>query len=337
MTDQNYYLKILKTLCDAFGPSSYEENLLDIIQEFLGQTFYHQITPHKNLIVFNPQDKNKTGRTIVFQSHMDELGIKPRNYLDNGLIEVIPVSYISNDFHNQKIIFKPGNISGLLMIKKEGDKKKYYVDIGVSDKEAVESLVPVYAFGAAKNSIEFKEDKIFGKSFDARAGIASIISAISSKDIIENSNNKLVGVFTSREESSFWPHKEISSVLKNLDIRPDLFINIEVCPGTLMPFIAPTGVELGKGAVIAHMDGSYVSPSYISKKIIEIGKINNIKYQDMVSNAGNGELGKLCYELETEGIGFTIPAYAMHSPNSIIYKEDYINMVNYLKAIMREW
>lgn len=337
MQEQNYNLKVLKTLCDVFGPTSYEENVLDSIQEILGDSFYHHITPHKNLIVFNPSDKNKSTKTIVLQSHMDELGIKPRAYLDNGLIEVLPISFVSDDFHDQKVVFNPGNITGVLLLQKAEKNKKYFVDIGISNKEDVMKLVPVYSVGAAYNKVEFKEDKVFGKSFDARAGVASIVSVLKSKNIFENTNNRIVAVFSAREESSFWPHSEIASVFKKENIKPSLLINIEVCPGNHGPFTSPTGAVTGKGPVIAHMDASYVSSSSVSRSIIEIGQECNIPYQNMVSSAGHGELGKLCFELETEGIGFALPSLAMHSPNSIISKNDYLSLIDFLTAIIKEY
>ncbi len=337
MNEQSFNMKVLKTLCDAFGPSSCEDDILDIIQQILGQSFFHYVTPHKNLVVFNPSDKNKSGRTIVFQSHMDELGIKPRRYLDNGLIEVLPISVISDDFNNQKIIFNPGNISGILTVRKEDKNRTYYVDIGVSNKEDAERLVPVYSAGSAKNSVEVRESKIFGKAFDARAAIAAIVSAMHSSHLLEKTSNKTVAVFSAREETTFWPHREIGSAFREHKLKPDLFINIEICPGTLAPFVMPTGAEIGKGVVIAHMDNSYVSNPQISKRIIEIAEKNSIKYQDMISRAGNGELGKLCYELESDGIGLALPAFAMHSPNSIISKDDYFSLIELIKAIISEY
>ncbi len=337
MNEQNYYLKILKKLCDAFGPSSFEDDILDIIQQILGQSFFHHITPHKNLIVFNPADKNKSGKTIVFQSHMDELGIKPRRYLDNGLIEVLPISVISDDFNNQRVLFNPGNITGIIIVKKEDKNRKYFVDIGVSDREEAQKLVPIYAVGSAKNETEIKKDRIFGKCFDARAAVSAIVCAMHSKEFLAESPNKFVALFSSREETTFWPHKEIASAFKNLDLKPSLFVNIEICPGTMVPFDSPTGAVIDRGVAIAHMDNSYVSAPPVSKRIIEIGQKHDIICQDMVSRAGNGELGKLCYELETDGIGFALPAFAMHSPNSIISRNDYFSLIEFIKAIIKDY
>jgi len=336
VTDSVKQLEILKHFCQTFGPSSMEEAVARLIPEYLGETFTCQTTPHRNMVAFQPHVSNHR-QAIVIQAHMDELAFKPTRYLENGLIEVYPVSALPMDACNQRVIFQPGNIPGLLTVQQKDKQRFYYVDIGAASAQDARDQVPVYAVGAYQNDVVFRGTQAVGKSFDDRAAVAAMVCALASEQCREQAGKRVIALFTVREETFFWSHREVTRVVSDLDVKAGLFVNIESCPANKPPVSGGFNAELGKGVVIAHMDKSYVAFPHVSRQLMELAATHEIPIQNMVSNKGHGELGKLCYELETPGIGLAIPSLFMHSPNSVIDVRDFDALVRLVMAIITDY
>ena len=83
----------LKSLCNAFGPSTCEDEVILTIRELAGERYVYHQTPHKNLVLV-PNPRPNFRRTIFLQAHMDELGFRPFRYHEDGFVELTPLGYI---------------------------------------------------------------------------------------------------------------------------------------------------------------------------------------------------------------------------------------------------
>lgn len=326
---------LLKRLTEVYGPSTVEDAVVDIIKDELGPEYQTFETNHKNLVAWKPQKNFQ--RTIVFQAHMDELGFRPYRYCANGYIELTPTGGIPREVSNQQITFQPGGVNGVLVVVgPEGQRPKFYVDIGARDEKEALEMVPRHANGAyACVLLEESNTQLKGKSFDDRAGCAAIIQALKEWD--HNDENRVVGVFTSREETGNWPVNELYRAMFENDLIPDLIVNVECCPAEQVPG-GPQGVaEVGKGFSLVSMDASYEPDPKVCSFMADLAERRDITSQHMAIRAGSGELGRLALGFGVAGYPLTIPCRYMHQPNSVISKDDYQSCIKMIIAISEEY
>ncbi|MFC1848892.1 hypothetical protein ACFL27_01675 [candidate division CSSED10-310 bacterium] len=324
-------LELLKKYCEAFGPSSAESHIRSVIQETLQDSHQFITTTHGHLIAFDPEAKGD--KTIMFQAHMDELGFRPYRYMSDGYIELSPASPIPENASNQLLIFFPNMVLGILVIDKQERQHRYFLDIGAQTKEEALERIPTYSNGAYKGG-EFHETPNFlcGKSFDDRAGCAVVSNLLLNQP---RRNNRVIGVYTVREESGNWPIPELRYALLEAGLKPDLVVNVEVCPGGPTPLGVEPLAILGQGVALTHMDLYYISDSSICQFMVQLARKEKIKHQHMSERSGGGELGAICNELGVTGYSLVIPGRYMHSPHSVISRNDYETAIEMVHAIAR--
>ncbi len=326
--------QLLKRLSEAYGPSTVEEGIIEIILSELSPSHKSIVTSHKNLIVF-PEIKDYD-KTIVFQAHMDELGLRPYRYHSNGFIELTPTGGIPREASNHAIVFQPGGINGILLIQELNKRLKYFTDVGAKDDKEAVKLVPRYANGAyTAIPMEASSTQLKGKSFDDRAGCSAIVSAMKMWD--QSANNRIIGVFTAREETGNWPVTELYRSLSENDLLPDLIVNVECCPGGPTPESDIGMANLGEGIVLVNMDASYEPDPDLCRFMERVAIQNKIRCQHMAVRDGSGELGRLALGFGVAGYPLTIPCRYMHSPQSVISKVDYQACIQMIMEISRSY
>lgn len=327
-------LKFLKKMSEVFGPSTAEDFVVKMISDELSDHYTLITTNHKNLIAYQPGGNFE--RTIVFQAHMDELGLRPYRYRHDGFIELTPTGGIPRNATNQMIIFYPSMITGVLVIADSGKYSRYFADIGAKDEEEALAMVPRFSNGAYTNVImEGSPTQLMGKSFDDRAGCAAIVSALKAWDT--DNRNRIIGVFTAREETGNWPVTELYQKMMQLELIPDLIVNVECCPGGPTPEDPNPLARLEGGIVLVNMDSSYEPDSAICQFMQELADDKNIANQHMAVRAGSGELGRLALGFGVAGYPLTIPCRYMHYPHSVISRLDYKACIEMILTIGRNY
>ncbi len=325
-------MKLLKILSEAFGPSTMEDSIIQIIRDEFSDDFSSWVTPHKNLIIY-PR-KSDFEKTVVFQAHLDELGVRPYRYRDDGFIELTPTGGIPRGISNHRIVFRPGGVRGVLIEQKGERKRHLFADIGAKDSDEAKKLVPYHANGAFLSvPFETSDTHLMGKSLDDRAGCAAIVSAFKKGAAL--GPNRVVGVFTAREETGNWPVDELYMAMKKLHILPDLIVNVECCPGGPVPGNPDPLAEVGKGIVLVNMDASYEPDSRLCKFMEALAANKSISNQMIAIRDGSGELGRLALGFGVAGYPLTIPCRYMHFPHSVIAKNDYFSCIEMLGEIAR--
>ena len=82
-------LELCAAISDAFGPSGYEKEAVDVIESSLGGLAAHRDSM-QNLYVSLPQ--NVGGRPLVMlDAHTDEVGFMVQSITATGLLRIVPL------------------------------------------------------------------------------------------------------------------------------------------------------------------------------------------------------------------------------------------------------
>ncbi|MBN1356138.1 hypothetical protein JXA40_07700 [bacterium] len=325
---------LLKNLSEAFGPSTLEDEVIRLIRKELEPDYHCLRTPHKNLLVY--RDQKDPERTIVFQAHTDELGVRPYRYDPDGFIKLTPMGGIPKDVANHMIRFYPTHVRGVLVVRRERNQTAFFADVGAKNDAEAMKMVPYHSNGAYAD-VEMQESptQLMGKSLDDRAGCAAIVSVM--KTWPRESRNRIIGVFTAREETGNWPVTELYRNMLEINLLPDLIVNVECCPGGPTPGDPNPLAEVGKGIVLVNMDASYEPDSEICRFMEMLARKWRIPSQHMAVREGSGELGRLALGFGVAGYPITIPARYMHCPHSVISKHDFMACIRMIRKIAEDY
>ena len=325
---------ILHRLCNAFGPSTLEDEVLQLISQLLGENFHYHHTPHKNLLVV-PKRDDRPRHIIFFQAHTDEVAVRPFRYLDNGFVELTALSPLPAMAANHRLRFSPTGIHAILVMTEDGQKRKYYADVGARTRVEAQALIPLLSNGAYVGTMQSSSGLCAGKSFDDRAGCSVIVNLL--QEMAAERDVLVVGAFTAREETGNWPIPELVKCCEKLALAPNLIINIEGCPGGPTPIDPNPEAYVGHGVVLAHTDKFYACDASLSSFMTHVAQKYAIHHQHMSIRSGGGEIGRLALSFGVPGYSLTIPIRYMHAPNSVMAKVDYQATIAMAKAIVREW
>lgn len=333
---------LLKTLTEASGVSGNEKEVRDIIineiKEYVDDL---KIDRLGNIIVFKKGKENKS--KLMITAHMDEVGLIVTDIDDKGLIKFTTVGGIDKRILVSKTVLigdnkVPGVIGSKpihLQNKSERDKaieiENLYIDIGVDSREDALKLVDIGDYIAFNSKyIEFGENLVKAKALDNRVGCSLLIELIKSvKDI------SFYGVFTVMEEIGL---RGAGPAAYQVD--PDISIVLE---GTLCydipkmdSHLVPT--YMNKGPAISLIDRTTIFNKRLRENIVKIANQYNIPYQYRKTAMGGNDSGKIHTTKEGSVTAtISVPCRNIHSPTSVMSKNDYDNTFKLLQAIISEY
>ncbi|WP_055078311.1 M42 family metallopeptidase [Lagierella massiliensis] len=320
-------IKLIEELTTAFGPSGFEEDLLEILKKYLKNLDVENDSMNNVYAKYkNPEKKNFT---VQLDAHTDEVGFMVQSVLDNGTLAIVPLGgwVLTNvPAHLVGIRNRDGKIiEGItgstpphFMTKEERDRpldiEKIFIDIGAMSYEEVIEDFKIEPGAPVAPIVDFRYDKthdlIRGKAFDNRLGCACIVETMNRLKDNDNLNVNLVGAFAAQEEVGMRGAKVTSQ-----KVKPDLAIVFEGSPADDLYFAKKQaqGV-LGAGVQIRHFDKSYIgNPEYI-KLAKDLAEENNIIYQSAIRRAGSTNAGAI--HLSNEGVPVLVlgvPSRFVHS------------------------
>ncbi len=343
-------LKLLKSLIEIPSPSGYEGKIANLIKEELSTVLPKKqisIDFHNNVIV---TIKGLFNKTIMFDSHIDEVGYTITNVDKDGLISLRSIGGVDKSILSAKslvILTNKGKINAVVdrkhhhLIEEESnetvDQIEYaQVDIGIRGRKAVLRRVKIGDPVVYKSSFNLlSNDKtqgqfISGRGFDDKASCLVLIETI--KEIIKAKRKplyNLVFVFTWGEEIGYKGAIECVSRYK-----PDLFVELDVAFASdyldddLEKLVGRC--QLGKGIVIMRGAGLDVK----GVKLLEnIAHKHKIKFQSQATDTDGQYTSEYISEKNggiralTLGIGVR----NMHNPVEIINMKDIGYGINLLK------
>ncbi|MBU5254836.1 M42 family metallopeptidase [Tissierella praeacuta] len=333
---------LLKQLTEASGVSGNEKEVRDlIISEIKEYVDTLKIDRIGNIIAY--KKGKSTDKRLMITAHMDEVGLLIKEIDSMGLLKFTTVGGIDKRILVSKpVLVGKDKIMGVIgakpihLQKKEEWKRaltldELYIDIGVKSKEEAEKLVAIGDYVSfASDYVEFGENLVKAKALDNRVGCSLLVNLIKEvKDI------SFYAVFTVMEEIGL-----VGAGPAAYEVNPDISLILE---GTLcydMPkldtHLVPTYIN--KGPAISLIDRTTVYNHEFRRKVVSVAKKNNIPYQYRKTSMGGNDSGKI--HTTKEGsltTTISVPCRYIHSPASVMSKEDYNNTYLLLKAILSEY
>ncbi|NMB07991.1 MAG: M42 family metallopeptidase [Tissierellia bacterium] len=333
---------LLKRLTEASGVSGNEKEVRDIIISEI-KDFVDDLKVDKigNIIAYKKGKSNS--KKLMVTAHMDEVGLMIIDIDDMGLLKFTTVGGIDKRILVSKpVLIGKNKIPGVIgakpihLQKREEWKnalniEQLYIDIGVGGKSEAEKLVSIGDYVAFDSQyIEFGDNLVKAKALDNRVGCSLLIKLIQEIEDIE-----FYGVFTVMEEIGL-----VGAGPAAYTVDPDISIVLE---GTLCydipkldEHLIPT--YLKKGPAISLVDRTTLFNKDFREKIVKIAIKNNIPYQFRKTSMGGNDSGKI-HTTKEGSITATIsvPCRNIHSPTSVMSKEDYDNTYKLLKSILLEY
>ena len=333
---------LLKQLTEASGISGNEKEVRDlIISEIKDYVDSYKIDRIGNIIAYKKGKASE--KKLMITAHMDEVGLLVSDIEETGLIKFMTVGGIDKRILVSKSVrIGKDKILGVIgakpihLQKREEAKRalglnELYIDIGSNSKDETEKLVNIGDYITFDSDyVEFGEGLIKAKALDNRVGCSLLINLIKEVEDIE-----FYAVFTVMEEVGL-----IGAGPAAYEVNPDITLVLE---GTLcydMPKLDTHMVPtfLNKGPAISLIDRTTVFSHSLRRQIVQIAEDNNIPYQYRKTAMGGNDSGVI--HTSKDGsltTTISVPCRYIHSPASVMSKNDYDNTYKLLKAILSDF
>ena len=333
---------LLKRLTEASGVSGNEKEVRNlIIEEIKDHVDQVKIDRIGNVIAY--KKGKKLSEKLMVTAHMDEVGLIVTDIDDMGLIKFATVGGIDKRILvSKRVLIGEDKVLGVIGAKpihlQKNDEwqnalelDQLYIDIGASNKKMAEEIINIGDYiQFDRKYVEFGKNLVKAKALDNRVGCSLSIELIKEiKDV------EFYGVFTVMEEIGL---RGAGPAAYQVD--PDISIILE---GTLCydipkldEHLIPT--YLNKGPAISLIDRTSLYDIDFRKKIVKIAENNKIPYQYRKTSMGGNDSGPI--HTSKEGCitaTISVPCRNIHSPTSVLSKNDYENTYKLLKSIMEEY
>ena len=367
MADLKLDLKLLETLCNAFGPSGHEHEVQKIVQKY-GKKYADEVLQDGlGSVIFR---KGEGGPKIMLAGHVDEIGfviteIKKDGYLafhqlggwwDQTLLtqEVVISPYEGGEKIIGVIGAPPPHILPPEARTKVVTKEKMFIDIGCSSADEVKKLgirvgdpaVPHAIFRTMKRTRKEKKDDDkdakeetrevtlgVAKAFDDRIGVFIILEAL--KRISENNislPNEVYFVSTTQEEVGLRGARTASQ-----KIKPDIGFALDVDISGDSPGAEGLVQKMGKGVSISAGDGSMIPNPRLRKFVIKLAEEKEIKHQPAFLKSGGTDAGIIHLAgMGAPSLFLGIPSRYIHSHHGMLDFDDVENAIQLLVEVLQK-
>lgn len=332
---------LLRELTEAFGVSGNEKEVRDlIVNEIKDYVTDVKIDKIGNVIAYK---KGKIDSPkLMIAAHMDEVGLIITGIDSSGLLKFTTVGGIDKRVLVSKTVnvgenkiygvigSKPIHLQNKDEWSKALDINNLYIDIGVHTKEEAEKLVSIGDYVMFHSEyVEFGDNLVKAKALDNRVGCSILIDLLK-----EETDLSFYGVFTVMEEVGL-----VGAGPAAYSVEPDIGIVLEgtLCADTPDTEAHMVPTKLGKGPAISLMDRTTLFNTNLRNKIVSIAQENSIPYQFRKTTFGGNDSGKI--HLAKEGSvtsTISVPCRYIHSPASVMSKDDYQNTYRLLMTIIKK-
>lgn len=331
--------ELIKKLVEISSPSGREDVIREAItQEIKDHVDEIKVDPLGSLIALK---KGKSGKKLLFDAHMDEIGVVVTHVDDKGFLRIDMIGGVSPyRLLGARIIFETGahgvvGVEGETMkqageIMKSLDFDHIYVDVGATSREEAEKLSPVGTFGTYDAGFIDLGSRLVSKAMDDRIACAILVQTIKE---LETPKDDVYFVFAVQEEVGL-----VGASVAAFDIMPDMAIAVDVTAGPDTPkSFKRMGFKLGGGPTIKIKDQASVSSSKVVSRLKEVADSRSIPTQyEVLIFGGTDARG---YQTTGRGIPVgtvSVPTRYVHSPNEMVDYKDVLDSVRLLKALAEE-
>ena len=346
----------LSELCDLFGPSGFEYEVADYIENKIKNICDKYVKDRMgNLIcLIRTGDTNAEDRQrVMISAHMDEVGVMITEISDDGLLRFDTVGGINvSVLEGRKLTLasEKGKLCGMVMSKaihhidrKDRDKankiEKLYIDIGAKDGEEAAEYVRIgdfatfdsefYTFGEGGGMLK-------ARAIDDRMGCVAMIETMRSlRNDPPKGNLDACFCFTVREEIGRSGAKAAAYAL-----RPQLSLVLET---TAIADIADTEAarrvaDVGGGVVISLMDRSTIYDRDTVRAALAIAEKTGVKAQVKRYVAGGNDAGTIHRVGEgVKVLAMSVPTRYLHSAACVASLADYESQKALTEQILRNY
>ncbi len=322
--DLNDTEKALEYLSSAYGISSDEKTFSDILKPVLNELCDStSIDKNGNLTGYI---KGSSDKTIMFEAHMDRIGLVVTKVNDDGTLLFTNIGGVDERIlpYAEVIICGKEEINGFVQPLSDESPLKIEDFCIRTERFDIKNLVSVGdKVVIASEFVKLCGDVVSGAAFDNRAGVLSILKAISA---LGNKEYNIVLLFTTEEELG------LHGAYKD-DVTPDACVVIDVTHGETRDTKGETGVfPLGAGAVICK------GPSLdfnLSNQLVSICRNNNIPYDIETATGSSGTTAWAFQTKDVPSMLISIPLKYMHTNLETLELSD-IEAVSKLLKIIAE-
>lgn len=340
-------IDLVKTLCEAFGPAGFEEEVRELIRE--------KVTPLADRIEEDTMGnltawrKGKSERIVMLDAHTDEVGFIVSHVDEKGFVRFAPLGgWDARQFPGSRVLLrgKDGHIHGAIgfsppHITKPEERKNAIppenlaIDIGVkSRKEAMEMGVGIGTPGILSGPSQLLPNhRLLAKAIDDRAGCAAAIT------ILEKLKGRrlpftLAVNFATSEELGLRGAK-----VSSYRIAPEVALVLEATTAGDFPGVPPhqSPCEMGAGVAITVADNRMVTSPRMLRFLREVAEVRQIAHQLKQPLFGGTNAGEI--HLSRAGVltgVLAIPSRYIHGPSSIMDFSDLDGMIRLTLAVLEE-
>jgi endoglucanase len=367
MADSKLDLKLLETLCNAFGPSGHEHEVQKIVQNY-GKKYADEVLQDGlGSVIFR---KGTGGPKIMLAGHVDEIGFVITEIKKDGYLMFHQLGgWWDQTLLTQEVVISPSNgeekIIGVIgappphVLSAEDrakvvTKDKMYIDIGCSSKKEVEKLgirvgdpaVPHAVFRTMKRTRKEKKDDDndaeeevrdvtlgVAKAFDDRIGVFIVLEAL--RHISENNislPNEVYFASTTQEEVGLRGARTASQM-----INPQIGFALDVDISGDSPGSEGLVQKMGKGVSISAGDGSMIPNPRLRKFVIDVAEEKNIRHQPAFLKSGGTDAGIIHLAgMGAPSLFLGIPTRYIHSHHGMLDLSDVENAVQLLVEVLQK-
>lgn len=322
MTDFNE----IKELCDAFGPSGFEEEVCQVVQKYM-PSFHITKDAMNNLYIHH--EGNRDGKpTLQLDAHLDEVGFIIQSIHVDGTLGLAPLGgWVLSSLPAQVLRIKTetGRMIPAIVVTKPPhfknshenlmevtDMQDLRLDVGATSRQEVLDVFGIQVGDpvAPDVSCRLNEENgiLFGKAFDNRLGcicIMEVMKRLAGKDLPVN----LIGAMAAQEEVGMR-----GATVTSQQIKPDVAIVFEGSPADDLYFneVDRQGA-LKNGTQIRYFDASYISHRPFLAFAQEKAKEYNLKTQRAVRRGGSTNAGKISLT------GQAVPVLVLGVPSRFVH------------------
>ncbi|MGC8734839.1 MAG: M42 family metallopeptidase [bacterium] len=324
-------INLLASLSNAFGVSNFEDDVKNIITDFIESHGYEYSVDLKgNIVVFKdiPNEEFK----VALVSHIDEVGFIVSEKVKHPYVKVEPIGgWDIKNLLSSKVIIKTrsGYVKGVFAslpphIKKDFSIKEFsdlYVDVDcnydvvdVGDPLVLESYFEVIS-----------PYSVMGKAFDNRVGTYINLHLLRNIEPFVD----VLHIFTVQEELGL---RGSRFILNNQRFRANLIIVLETTSAE-SPYTDSQVSYVSKGPVLTIMDKSYIANPKLVDFVKFIANSLDIPLQIKKPNIGGTDAGYLQDLANT--IIISVPSKYIHTNYQIVHLTDIQNTIRLVKNIIQ--
>lgn len=325
-------LELLKELCRLNGVSGAEDPVRNFIQT-QAQPYADSLRSDAlgNLIVFK-RGKKRTGNKLLLAAHMDEVGVIVTRITEEGFLKFDFVGGVDRRVAIGKpVVLGDHEVPGLIglkavhLVSREEEKKvpktdALYIDIGASDREEAEKLVPPGTYGSfVGDPQEFGQGFLKAKAIDDRIGCAVLLELLKEELPLD-----VTFAFTAQEEVG-----TRGAFGAAFSVSPEVALVLETTTAADLPGVegARRVCAPGKGPVISYMDGSAIYDRGLFEDLRRLAEDHGIPWQTKEYIAGGND----ARTIQRSRAGVRVAALSaavryLHAPATVGSLDDFENM-----------